>query len=93
MEEIGKRIIMSIGGHHSRRKQRLYRFRYLPNTKLKWLHCSCYLPLNKLKRFFRSRYLHTKIIETDQLFFLLLSLIKGTVYCSRYGIEQKKAER
>jgi hypothetical protein len=54
MEETGKRIIMSIGGHHARRKQRLYRFRYLPNTKLKWLHCSRYLPLNKLKCFFHS---------------------------------------
>jgi hypothetical protein len=90
MEEIGKRIIMSIGGHHSRRKQQLYRFRNLPNTKLKLLHCSRYLPLNKFKRFFRSQYLHTKIIETYQLFFLLLSLIKGTVYRSHYGIKQKK---
>jgi hypothetical protein len=42
-----------------------------------------------LKRFYRSRYLPKKIIETDQSFFLLLSLVKVTVHRSRYGIELK----
>jgi hypothetical protein len=73
----------------SRRKKWLYRFRYLPNTKLKRLHCSHYLPLKTLKQFFHSRYLLTKIIEMDQWFFLLLSIVKVTVNRFRYGIEQK----
>jgi hypothetical protein len=54
------------------------------------LHRSGYQPLKKLKRFYHSRYVHKKIIETDQLLFLLLLLEKVTVNRSRYGIELKK---
>jgi hypothetical protein len=78
-----------IGGHRYRRKQRLHRFRFLPNTKLKRLHCSRYLPHKKLKRLYRSRDLHKKIIETIKSFFLLQFLLKVTVNRSRYGIELK----
>jgi hypothetical protein len=56
-----------------------------------FLHRSCYMPLKKLKRFYRSCYVQQKkIIETDQLFFLLLLLEKVTVNRSHYGIELKK---
>jgi hypothetical protein len=82
--------VATTGGHRSCRNQRFHLFRSLPNTKLKWLHRSRYLPLKKFKRFYCSRYLHKKIIETDQSFFLLLSLEIVTVNRSRYGIELKK---
>jgi hypothetical protein len=48
------------------------------------------MPLKKLKWYYRSCYVHKKIIETDQSFFLLLPLEKVTVNRSCYGIELKK---
>jgi hypothetical protein len=89
-------IPLTIGGHRSRIQQRLHRFRYLPNTKLQRLQRFRYFALKKLKRFYRSRYLPKKIIETDQSFFLLLSLVKDVNRCDsgsdigvEHGLEKK----
>jgi hypothetical protein len=80
----------TIGGHRSRRKQRLHRFRYLPETKLNRLHRSRYLPLKRIETVLSFSLCALKKTETDQSFFLLLFLENVTVNRSRYGIELKK---